>query len=567
MAANATAAPPAAKSIVNAAARRNVTEVVRRGDGLAGSVIGHQLIPQPTQSADRHPVVFDLAAQPCDIGFNGVQPDLFFIETEHAGMNVVFGRHAPSICQQYFQQTVFATRQGHGLACDGQFASGGIIGNVTASDTRRPLICGAADKGAYPMARPGRAGEALAISGIASFVGSFFATIGLALLAPQLVKVALLFGPAEYFALFALAFATLGGISSANLAKSAWAATFGLGIAMIGVDAQTGVPRFSFGMVHLYDGIDFLVAIVGLFALSEVLIFLEHSGGTSDAARKEQQARPPISIGKSLASFSLIRYCKPTMLRSTVIGFLAGVLPSAGASLGSFMAYAAEKQINNKGDTFGKGDPRGVAAPEAGNNAAAGGALVPMLALGVPGSGTTAVLLAVLLSLNVTPGPLLFTKNPDVVWGLIAALFIANAMLLALNLPLVRIFARVLLILPKYLMPLVAMVSFVGVYGVSGSTFDLLVMVLFGLIGWGLRKFDIPLVPIIMGILLGNLLEANLRRAMTISNGDWTALVASPLSIGLWLFAAFGFVLPIIVGRRIKNQIHAAQEASRDTAL
>jgi len=411
----------------------------------------------------------------------------------------------------------------------------------------------------YPMARAGRAGEALAISGIASFFGSFFATCGLVLLAPQLVKVALLFGPAEYFALFALAFATLGGISSTNQAKAAWAAAFGLGIAMIGVDGQTGVPRFSFGIVHLYDGIDFLVAIVGLFALSEVFIFLEHSGGTSDGAKAAQASRPQISIGRPVASFSLIRHCLPTMMRSTIIGFLAGVLPGAGASLGSFMAYAAEKQVNGRNGTFGKGDPRGVAAPEAGNNAAAGGALVPMLALGVPGSGTTAVLLAVLLSLNVTPGPLLFTQHPDIVWGLIAALFIANFMLLALNLPLVGIFARVLLIPPKYLMPLVAMISFVGIYGISGSTFDLMVMVVFGVIGWVLRKFDIPLVPIIMGILLGNLMEANLRRAMTISNGDWGALVASPLSITLWIFAVVGFMLPIVVGRRVREGIVKAK--------
>lgn len=412
----------------------------------------------------------------------------------------------------------------------------------------------------YPMARAGRAGEALAISGIASFFGSFFATCGLVVLAPQLVKVALLFGPAEYFALFALAFATLGGVSSTNQAKAAWAAALGLGIAMIGVDGQTGVPRFSFGIVHLYDGIDFLVAIVGLFALSEVFIFLEHSGGSATA----QAAQTKITIGRPVASWSLIRHCLPTMTRGTIIGFLAGVLPGAGASLGSFMAYAAEKQLKNKDGTFGKGDPRGVAAPEAGNNAAAGGALVPMLALGVPGSGTTAVLLAVLMSLNITPGPLLFTKNPDVVWGLIAALFIANVMLLALNLPLVGIFARVLLIPARYLMPLVAMVSFVGIYGISGSTFDLMVMVVFGVMGWVLRKFDIPLVPIIMGILLGNLMEANLRRAMTISNGNWADLFASPLAIGLWLFAIGEFLLPIFVAKRLKQGINVPADKGLD---
>ena len=407
----------------------------------------------------------------------------------------------------------------------------------------------------YPMAKAGRAGEALALSGIASFVGAFFATWGLVFLAPQLVKVALLFGPAEYFALFALAFATLGGISSTNQAKAALAAALGLGIAMIGVDGQTGVPRFSFGEVHLYDGIDFLVAIVGLFALSEVFIFLEHRGeaGVEDKAAK-------VSIGRIIPSAALLRQTAPAMGRSTVLGFIAGVLPGAGASLGSFLAYTVEKQISDKDGTFGKGDPRGVAAPEAGNNAAAGGALVPMLALGVPGSGTTAVLLAMLLALNITPGPLLFTQNPDVVWGLIAALFIANFMLLALNIPMVGLFARLLLIPPKFLMPAVAMISFVGIYGISGSTFDLVVMVIFGVLGWGLRKLEVPMVPVILGILLGNLMEANLRRAMTISDGDWTALFSSPLALLLWAIAIIGFVLPILVGKRIKSRMHMAED-------
>jgi putative tricarboxylic transport membrane protein len=402
----------------------------------------------------------------------------------------------------------------------------------------------------YPMAKKGMAGEALALSGLASFVGAFFATWGLVFLAPQLVKVALLFGPAEYFALFALAFATLGGIASKNQAKAALAAGLGLGIAMIGVDGQTGVPRFSFGEVHLYDGIDFLVAIVGLFALSEVFIFLEHRGtakATGDASG--------IKLGRVTPPWSMIKQTTPTMARSTVLGFIAGVLPGAGASLGSFIAYSVEKRLVDKKGTFGTGDPRGVAAPEAGNNAAAGGALVPMLALGVPGSGTTAVLLAMLLALNITPGPLLFTQNPDVVWGLIAALFIGNLMLLIMNIPMVSLFVRVLLVPPRYLMPAVAMISFVGIYGISGSTFDLMVMVFFGVLGWLLRKLEVPLVPVILGILLGNQMEANMRRAMTISDGDWSTLFASPLSIGLWLFAFFGFIMPIIAGRFFRSKL------------
>ena len=399
----------------------------------------------------------------------------------------------------------------------------------------------------FPMAQKGQAGEALAISGIASFVGAFVATWGLVFLAPQLVKVALLFGPAEYFALFALAFATLGGLSSKNQAKAAVAAAIGIAIAMIGVDGQTGVPRFTFNTVHFYDGVDFLVAIVGLFAVSEVLVFIEHrgTGQGSDGATV-------VKLGRITPPVAMLKHTTGAMGRGTVLGFIAGVLPGAGASLGSFIAYAVEKKVSNKNDTFGRGDPRGVAAPEAGNNAAAGGALVPMLALGVPGSGTTAVLLAMLLALDITPGALLFTKNPDVVWGLIAALFIGNVMLLAMNIPMVGLFMRLLAIPSKYLMPSVAMISFVGIYGISGSIFDLMVMIGFGVLGWVLRKLDVPLVPVILGLLLGAQMEKNLRRAMTISDGELSALVSSPLAIGLWSMAIIGFILPMILGRFVR---------------
>ena len=327
---------------------------------------------------------------------------------------------------------------------------------------------------------------------------------------------------------------------------------------MIGVDGQTGVPRLAFGEVHLYDGIDFLVAIVGLFALSEVFIFLEHRGGGSGGEAAK------IKLGRIIPPLAMLKSTSGAMSRGTLVGFIAGVLPGAGASLDSFLAYGLEKKVSDKNKTFGTGDPRGVAAPEAGNNASAGGALIPMLALGVPGSGTTAVLLAMLLALNITPGPLLFTQNPDVVWGLIAALFIGNVMLLLMNIPMVGLFIRVLLVPTKYLMPAVAMISFVGIYGISGSTFDLMVMILFGVLGWVLRKYDVPLVPVILGVLLGNQMEVNLRRELTISNGDWWALVDSPLAVGLWLVAILGFLAPILIGRylRPKQADDAANEVN-----
>ncbi len=395
----------------------------------------------------------------------------------------------------------------------------------------------------YPMAKQGRAGDALVISGVASFVGAFLATIGLMLLAPTLSRIAYSFGPAEYFALYLLAFSTLGGMASNNQAKAALASLLGLGIAMVG-QGTSGVPRFTFGELHLQDGIDFLVAIVGLFAVAEVFVFLESRGKDSSIGIKLEKVTIPVK--DIIASTG-------TMLRSSVVGFVAGVLPGAGASLGSFLAYMSEKAIAGEKGGFGTGVPRGVAAPEAGNNSAAGGALVPMLTLGVPGSGTTAVLLALLMTLNITPGPTLFTERADLVWGLIASLLIANVVLLLMNVPMVKIFVKVLMVPPAILLPGVMMISFVGIYSLSGSYFDLLLMIAFGALGWLLRKLDVPTVPIILGILLGGHMESALRRAMTLSDGNPLYLFSSGISITLWVLAVAGFVAPMFLRRILRK--------------
>ena len=396
----------------------------------------------------------------------------------------------------------------------------------------------------YPMAKAGRAGDALVLSGVASFVGAFLATIGLMLLAPMLARVAYLFGPAEYFALYLLAFCTLGGMASNNQAKSALASCIGLGIAMIGVDNNSGMPRLTGGNLHLMDGIDFLVAIVGLFAISEVFFFIEGHGKGSSIG---------VKLGRVTVPWRDIAATKWTMLRASAVGFVAGILPGAGASLGSFLAYMSEKSLAGDKGGFGTGAAKGVAAPEAGNNAAAGGALVPMLTLGVPGSGTTAVLLALLMTLNITPGPTLFTDRPEVVWGLIASLLIANIVLLAMNVPLVKIFVKILTVPPWILLPGVTMVSFVGIYSLSGSYFDLLLMVAFGVLGYVLRKLDIPTVPVILGILLGGHMEDALRRAMVLSDGNGLYLFSSPISVGLWIAAVAGFVAPMFLRNLLKK--------------
>ncbi len=396
----------------------------------------------------------------------------------------------------------------------------------------------------YPMAKAGRAGDALVISGFASFVGATLATIGLMLLAPLLANIAYQFGPAEYFALYLLAFCTLGGIASNNQAKAAFASCLGIGIAMIGLDPNSGMPRLTGGSLHLYDGIDFLVAIVGLFAVSEVFFFIEKHGKAGAVG---------IVLDKVRVPWAAIWSTRWTMARSSVVGFVAGVLPGAGASLGSFLTYVMEKSIAGKNGGFGTGVPKGIAAPEVGNNAAAGGALVPMLTLGVPGSGTTAVLLAVLVTLNITPGPTLFTDRPDVVWGLIASLLIANFVLLAMNVPLVKLFVRVLDVPPAILMPAVTMISFVGIYSLTGSYFDLILVTAFGVLGYVLRKLDIPTVPVILGILLGGKMEKQLRDAMVLSDGDWTYLFSSGISTGLLVAGFLGFIAPMFLRRYLRK--------------
>lgn len=402
----------------------------------------------------------------------------------------------------------------------------------------------------YPMAVKGKAAEALAISAIASFIGSLIATIGLVILAPILAKFALKFGPAEYFALFALAFATLGGITGKNQFKTLMAAALGLMIASVGIDISTGVQRFTYNTLELFEGVDFIIAIVGLFAISELFFFIEKHAG--DGFKK-------VAINRLNLSMKDIIQVLPSSIRGALLGFVAGVLPGAGASLGSFISYTLEKKVVGQSGTFGEGDPRGVAAPEAGNNGAASGALVPMLTLGVPGSGTTAVLLAMLISLNVTPGPMLFQQNADLVWGVIAALFIGNLVLLLLNIPMVGIFVKLLSIPPKYLMPVVTLVASVGIYSVSHSALDLYFMVGFGVIGYILRKVEVPLVPVILGMLLGPEMENSLRHALVLSDGDWLGLLDSGLSIGLWVVAALGLILPLIVGPIVRAKMNRAK--------
>ncbi|HCL63455.1 MAG TPA: tripartite tricarboxylate transporter TctA [Rhizobium sp.] len=401
----------------------------------------------------------------------------------------------------------------------------------------------------YPLARQGRAGEALALSGMSSFVGGILGSIGLALFAPLLSGLAIGFGPAEYFVLMVFAFATLGSMVGSQPVKTLIGCTLGLMLATVGIDATSGAYRFTFGEPELGDGIEFVILVIGLFSISEALIILEHQGRGFTVIRE---------LGRMTARMSDIIMCTGTTLRSSVIGFVVGVLPGTGASVSSAIAYTTEKRLSDTEGTFGKGDVRGLAAPEAANNATACGAFVPMLTLGVPGSGTTAVMLGALMLYNIQPGPMLLVERPEVVGGLVASLFVGNVILLALNLPLVNIFARVLTVPNWLLVPGILVLSIVGVYSTHASVFSIFLMLGIGIAGWLLRKAGFDMAPIILGFVLGRVMEINLRNALAISGGDVSILFESTISIVLWIMAATIAVLPALLAHRARKRIKEA---------
>ncbi|HZJ97954.1 MAG TPA: tripartite tricarboxylate transporter permease [Oligella sp.] len=398
----------------------------------------------------------------------------------------------------------------------------------------------------YPLARKGLAGVALSLSAWSSFVGSTIAIFGVLLFAPLLAQWAVAFGPAEYFVLMVFAFCALTSLLGEQPVKGVIAALTGLAISTVGVDSNSGVYRYTFDITNLSDGIDFVVVVIGLFAVSEMLQMLENLlRGHSISVPKSE---------RKLFNFRELRQTWWTSVRGGLVGSIVGVLPGAGASIASAVAYSSEKKLVEGRDSeaqFGKGDLRGLAAPEAANNASATGSFIPMLTLGVPGSGTTAVMMGALTLYNITPGPALFEYQPQIVWGLIASLFIANFMLLMMNIPMVRIFAAMLNIPSWLLVPGILAISFIGVWALNGTNFDLYLVVIIGLVGYFFRKLDVPLAPLVLGVVLGNLMEQNLRRALSISNGELGILFQSNISIALWVLAISVIVFPPMMRRWI----------------
>lgn len=386
------------------------------------------------------------------------------------------------------------------------------------------------------MAKSGRAGPALSTSAIGSFVAGTISVVMLSLLAPLVVEVALKFGPAEYFAVMMLAFVTVSTLLGASMARGLASLFFGLWIGLIGIDGQTGQARFTMGIPELLDGIDIVVAAVGLFAVGETLYLATYLNKTEDQL---EQVKGSIWMSRS----DWARSWKP-WLRGTLLGFPIGAMPAGGSEIPTFISYSIEKKLSKHPEEFGKGAIEGVAGPEAANNASSTGTLTMLLTIGLPTSATAAIVLAAFQQYGLQPGPLLFETQPLLVWGLIASMYIGNVLLLALNLPLVSLWIRLLSIPRPLLYGGILVFATLGAYGLRNSWFDLLLLYLIGLIGFLMRRYDIPVAPTIVGMILGPVAEQQLRRALAISQGDISVFFTKPISAGVLGLTVMLLIVP-----------------------
>lgn len=393
----------------------------------------------------------------------------------------------------------------------------------------------------YPLARSGRAGQALAISVIASFVAGTITIIPLMTLAPIFSNLALNFGPPEMFALMTLGMVSVVGFGgSGSQAKGLAMAAFGIAISTVGIDAQTGIPRFTFGQVQLLDGIGFLGVVIGLFAVAEVMGQVGKGGAQPLRARMREM----------LLTRGDIREIAVPTARGGVVGFLVGILPGAGATLASFFAYDVERRASKRPERFGKGALPGVAGPEAANNAAANAAFVPTLTLGIPGSGTTAVLLGAFIIFGLQPGPLFLREQPELAWGLMASFYIGNLLLFVMNLPLAPVFGSLLRLRYSLLYPLILLLAFTGAFAIQNRMWGVWLALAFGVLGFLMNRYGYPPAPLILGLILGTLMEKSLVQTSDMGGGDLGIFLNRPIALVL-----FGLTLALLAGPYVTRAV------------
>jgi len=415
---------------------------------------------------------------------------------------------------------------------------GGSITAVTINAPGTPSSVVTAFDG-YPLTQQGKPGLALGVSLVASTIGGIVGTLILIFFSGPLAKFALKFHPAEYFALAIFGLTTVASLGGKNWIKAFIAAMFGLLLNTVGIDPISGVSRFTFGLSFLYDGFALIPALIGLFALSEIFKQLEGGDFSTQGVSAEKQEWPTAKVYWKL---------KNTILRSSLLGTIIGIFPGAGATIAAFISYDVTKRVSKDPDSFGKGSLEGVAAAEGANSSSVGGALIPLLTLGIPGSASTAVLIGALMIHDLTPGPQLFISNPEIIYGLLASLLLANIILLALGFFGSRLWIKVTTIPKTVLFPLIFAVSIIGSFAVRNSFFDVAACLAFGVFGWILRRYNYPVAPIILGMVLGNIAETNFIRAVMM--GGWTVFFTRPLSLGMLVVALASFAVPLIQARK-----------------
>jgi putative tricarboxylic transport membrane protein len=397
----------------------------------------------------------------------------------------------------------------------------------------------------HEMAKRGRAGPALGISALGSFIAGTVSIILLMLIAPRLAEVAIAFGPAEYFSLMVLGLVMLTFLTQGSMAKALLMACFGLILGLVGLDSINAQPRLTFGSIYLIDGIGIIPLVMGLFGVAEVLFNTEQSLKRELVTTKINNLLPNADDWKRSAG---------PIARGTALGFFLGVLPGTGAVLATFGSYAIEKRLSKTPERFGQGAIEGVAGPEAANNAAAGGAFIPLMTLGIPPNVVMALLLGAFIIHGLQPGPLLIAQNPQLFWGIVAAMYIGNAMLLVLNLPLIGMWIQLLRLPYNVLFPLILLFTIIGVYASGSNVFDIYMMITFGIMGYFMRKFGFEPAPLVLAFVLGPLLENNLRKALILSQGDLTTFVQRPIS-GTCLVIAMAILLsPLLPNLRKKRE-------------
>src|SRR6185369_4123147 len=389
----------------------------------------------------------------------------------------------------------------------------------------------------HQMAKQGRAGPALGISALGSFIAGTFSLVALMLVAPSLASVAIAFGPAEYFSLMVLGLVVLTFLTQGSMAKALLMACIGVVLGVIGLDSITAQPRLTFGRVELIDGIGLVPVVMGLFGIAEVLLNIEQVIKRDVINTRITHLLPSKADWKASAG---------PMTRGTILGFFLGILPGGGAVISSFASYALEKRLSKTPERFGKGAIEGVAGPEAANNAAAGGAFIPLMTLGIPPNVVMALLLGAFVIHGLQPGPLMMVQRPDLFWGIVASVYIGNAMLLVLNMPLIGMWVQVLKVPYSVLFPLILMFCIVGVFASGNAVFDVFVMVVFGVLGYLMRKFGYEPAPLVLAFVLGPMLENNLRKSLILSHGDFTIFVGRPISAVCLVLAAAALAAPLL---------------------